>query len=840
MAFTPVDPTKYPANIFGLHDTGGESLIHDAGRVGWIVVTVGLSAGDSQGDFSALANSGYGVIVRLNNGYESAGTIPPRAQYDAFAQQCAAFVAQSHGARIWIIGNETNSRDERPGNVGGVGGEVITPDLYAECFAKCRAAIKGQPGHADDWLIPSPPSPWNTDTQYPSNPSGDWVRYFQDTLNLCVQRGAPPDALALHTYTHGFQAELIAADIKMAAPFNNRNFNFRAYRDFLGVVPPSLRLLPVFITETQPTGPDYWQDSNIGWIQAAYAEINAWNAVAGNQPIQAVCLFRWANAGSPGWVLSTRPALLDDLKAALTKDYRVRWPKPPPPPVALEGWCPFAVKRPITPENYAQGRNGQMVKAVVLHIAAGPLTAVFPTFNNPSGASSAHFCIGKNGAIEQYVSINDTAFANGLRWLNGQWLTPFNKPVSPSWVGLTPPINPNYYTVSIEHEGFPQDDWTPAMYEANDRLLQWIAARCNVTYVPHRTLIGHYEIDPLDRPNCPGPHVEYERIAADANRVVDAAGIAAYSAAKALTWIPQDAAAPLYAAAQQQNAGCALTAQFDVMAGGVKYRAQVFEQGIAYMKADGAAPVLFLPASPSGPLPVEPVAAAVYAQAKQMTWMTVATGSALYQYAQAAGYGCQQTDEFEFIFGGEKYVGQVYKPTIVYAKRGDDSHVSVARKAETAALAEAKARTWMPIYTGGALYQFALHNQLGYPQTDEFDFTVNNQPCVAQVYQKAVIYVKIGDWANVKTTPKPDGGPAPADPVAAAAQIAARQHAWMPINVGSALYNFAQNEKLGYPQTDEFEFTLDDGTYVAQVYEGGITYVKRGDYGNCQWLKKPS
>ena len=117
-------------------------------------------------------------IVRLNNGYGSAGSIPFAAQYDAFAQQCAVFIAGSQGAQIWVIGNETNSGWERPGNSDGNGGEVITTAQYAQCFVKCRAAIKKLPGHTDDWIVPSAPAPWNPQTTDSGNSNGDWVKYF--------------------------------------------------------------------------------------------------------------------------------------------------------------------------------------------------------------------------------------------------------------------------------------------------------------------------------------------------------------------------------------------------------------------------------------------------------------------------------------------------------------------------------------------------------------------------------------------------------------------------------------------------------------------------------------
>ncbi len=71
-----------------------------------------------------------------------------------------------------------------------------------------------------------------------------------------------------------------------------------------------------------------------------------------------------------------------------------------------------------------------------------------------------------------------------------------------------------------------------------------------------------------------------------------------------------------------------------------------------------------------------------------------------------------------------------------------------------------------------------------------------------------------------------------------AARAAASQLTWMPINTAAALYKFAQANNLGYPQTDEFEFTVNTDGYLGQVFNLGIVYVKKGDWGNVKWTKK--
>ena len=227
-----MDQNQLPKHIFGMHDRGAEQFFTDVGKPGWIVLS--KVATDGAENFADLSNAGHGVIVRLNNGYGSAGTIPSPSGYDAFAAACAQYAANSQGAHIWIIGNETNLASERPGNHDGQDGEPITPKLYAECFAKCRAVIRAVPGHEGDWVIPSPPGPWNAQTGYDGNPSGDWADYFRDLLNECVKRGAPPDALALHTYTlRDYNASLVTSEQRHDNPSHNtRHLHFTRIRIF--------------------------------------------------------------------------------------------------------------------------------------------------------------------------------------------------------------------------------------------------------------------------------------------------------------------------------------------------------------------------------------------------------------------------------------------------------------------------------------------------------------------------------------------------------------------------------------------------------------------------------
>lgn len=71
-----------------------------------------------------------------------------------------------------------------------------------------------------------------------------------------------------------------------------------------------------------------------------------------------------------------------------------------------------------------------------------------------------------------------------------------------------------------------------------------------------------------------------------------------------------------------------------------------------------------------------------------------------------------------------------------------------------------------------------------------------------------------------------------------AARVAAKKLKWMAINSDAALYKFVKEWTGDCPQTDEFEFVFEGETFVAQVYNGGIYYVKRGEWDNVMIADK--
>lgn len=153
--------------------------------------------------------------------------------------------------------------------------------------------------------------------------------------------------------------------------------------------------------------------------------------------------------------------------------------------------------------NFTPGRKGQQPVAIVYHIMAGTLAGTDSWFRNPGSKVSAHFGIGRDGAIHQYVREEDTAWANG-------------RVAAPTWSLLErfPKVNPNAYTLSIEHEGQPGEPFTEEMYEASLALTRYLLDRWSIP-VDRDHLIGHHRIDGVNRAHCPGPSFPWDRLFAD-------------------------------------------------------------------------------------------------------------------------------------------------------------------------------------------------------------------------------------------------------------------------------------------------------------------------------------
>jgi len=150
--------------------------------------------------------------------------------------------------------------------------------------------------------------------------------------------------------------------------------------------------------------------------------------------------------------------------------------------------------------NFKKGRGGRIPLAIVDHITAGAFPGCLSWQQNPASEASAHYLVTKAGRIMQLVKDEDTAWHTGG----------VNKPSWPLYDGT----NPNRYTIGIEHEGMPGDGLTSDQYQATLWLHRQLIEKWGIP-VDRDHIIGHYRIDSVNRPNCPGSGFPWDRLFLD-------------------------------------------------------------------------------------------------------------------------------------------------------------------------------------------------------------------------------------------------------------------------------------------------------------------------------------
>ena len=133
--------------------------------------------------------------------------------------------------------------------------------------------------------------------------------------------------------------------------------------------------------------------------------------------------------------------------------------------------------------NHYNGRNGYHVDHITLHIMVGRLTGTDSVFQSSGSAASAHYGIGGDGTIHQYVDES-----NGS-WSDANYAS-------------------NNSTISIEHEGGMEGvPCTQACMDASAALCADIAQRYGWDHLWHDRLNGniwlHREVPGTDHAGCP-------------------------------------------------------------------------------------------------------------------------------------------------------------------------------------------------------------------------------------------------------------------------------------------------------------------------------------------------
>lgn len=153
--------------------------------------------------------------------------------------------------------------------------------------------------------------------------------------------------------------------------------------------------------------------------------------------------------------------------------------------------------------NYSEGREGYKPIIIVNHITQGAYPGCLSWMQNSVSKGSATFLVTKGGEILQLVKEEDKHWANGYIDLPSVDLDLVKQG-----------INPNLYSLSIEHEGFTGEPFPEEQYQATLWLHKYLINKYNIP-IDNNHIIGHYRLDGKDRPNCPGSGFPWDRLFTD-------------------------------------------------------------------------------------------------------------------------------------------------------------------------------------------------------------------------------------------------------------------------------------------------------------------------------------
>ena len=172
----------------------------------------------------------------------------------------------------------------------------------------------------------------------------------------------------------------------------------------------------------------------------------------------------------------------------------------------------FSIERNHT-NNCFPNRQGFTPQAWVCHIAEGTLNGTVSWFKNPDSQTSSNYVIGRDGRIVEMVPPEKAAWCNGTSEdsSNRVW-----------WGNSTSDLvkrlksNANYYTMSIEFEGY----WnvtkgliSTAQLKAAAWLMKYVRRFYGINIPFNREhILGHYQVNPITKPHCPGELFPFDEL----------------------------------------------------------------------------------------------------------------------------------------------------------------------------------------------------------------------------------------------------------------------------------------------------------------------------------------
>lgn len=150
------------------------------------------------------------------------------------------------------------------------------------------------------------------------------------------------------------------------------------------------------------------------------------------------------------------------------------------------------------------GHNGIIPDMIVCHISFD-YGRIINTFYNPNAEVSSHFAVNREGKYQQFVSLDNSSWANGTSFKDASDV--YNAFAKNSIV-KSRNMNANYYTFSIEHESM-DGSLTDVQYQTSLKLMcqiiDFVKEKYNFDFpIDNEHIVGHMDINPIVRVSCPG------------------------------------------------------------------------------------------------------------------------------------------------------------------------------------------------------------------------------------------------------------------------------------------------------------------------------------------------
>lgn len=179
----------------------------------------------------------------------------------------------------------------------------------------------------------------------------------------------------------------------------------------------------------------------------------------------------------------------------------------------IKAWASENIVWAGTAETNKSDRKGNKPLGILNHISEGSISSLISWFTSPGNeVSSAHFGVSKTGKVYQFVKIEEMAWHGGLKV--------DAIPKAKSTLVKQQNKNPNLFLVGIEHEGVwaqSKGELTKPQLEAtillHKYIIEYVKDKWGHTIPVDRDhILGHFEVDPVRKPNCPGERFQFAEL----------------------------------------------------------------------------------------------------------------------------------------------------------------------------------------------------------------------------------------------------------------------------------------------------------------------------------------